>query len=491
MSCEVECLSLYSCGALVTPQPGAILGPYVKIGFGGEGQEITVGNKSSAPDHHAVIKSFEYGFSNGAGIKVEIFDEEGSRFKTFVERLNKALARANDDYTMFCEFGWIRQDCNGNVTLDKTTDYGGMLHFLPIKIETAYEQGKIKYTLEGADFQDRIAENRIERNQGREDNKIPLKQALRRLFQENEPRVLNVLFQRADGSEWCFKNADGGCEGPKAVWPADQQNALATARKWIAPLSTSDDKGIILQWNPAEDTSTIVFLEDPKPAPGESPDCCKRNIGTYIVNGGNCSPVLSFNPTINWNLGGNAGSGGGQPGAASGGGVKQEGREGLNVERVGSQTSLAVNQNDNMWRPNDQILPKAQDAHAHHEAAVRFREVPQSITADLKIQGDPKLAFPLGSRGLVGKTVSIIVINPFHVMGGENCEWIANPVCNETLSNKKWEIISANHQIKEGSYVTILKVFLEVPNVDIDQGEPLGGNGCGTQRFDNDRGSAD
>jgi hypothetical protein len=487
-SCEFDCLAQYQCGQVEQLPPGAIYGPWVQIGLSGEGTNITVGNHSSPPDNHACIKSFEYGFSEGAGMKVEIYDEEGSRLSTFVNRISKTVCQAPNDYKLTVNFGWITVDCNGNTNIISTQNFGNTLYFLPLKIEVAFENGKIKYTIEGTDLQDRISETRVENARGTEDARVDLKTAIRELFADSCPKIDDIRFTDAEHPDapdgWHFKNSDGGPNGPRAVWTTDQQNAMATTRKWISPLLTENDKGVILQWKQDEDHPVLVLLEDPNPAPDENESCCENSIGTYIVNGGNCTPVLGFTPQINWALSSNAGSGGQQAGGASANNQQQVGRPDSNIERVGTQTQWPVNQNDNMWRPQDLIVHRAQEANAAHEAANRFREVPQSINAELKLMGDPSLAFPLGGSGLVGKSVSLVVINPFYI---QECEWIAQPPCNEMLSNKRWMIMGANHQIREGSYTTTLKLFLAVPNVDLEPGTPLGGPGCGRLTFDNDR----
>lgn len=483
----LDCL-VYSCGNPKESQPGAVFAPFAQIGFeGDEGDIITVGNRSHPNDNHAVIKSLEYGFSEGVGVKVEIIDEQGSSLGHFINRLSKTACNATSDYKMFVAFGWIIQDCNGNIGHDRTTDYGNYLYFLPLKVETSFDSGKIKYTIEGTDLQDRIAENRVENNRGTEDNKMDLKGAIQDMFENSCPPINDVRFQTRDGFPWEFKNSDGGPNGPKAVWTSDQQNSLATTRKWLAPLTTSNDKGVVFQWKPDERHPVLVLMEDPNPGPFENDPCCSRNIGTYVVNGGNIGNVLSFNPTFNWVLAANGGSGGNSGSATSGGGAEQVGRPGSKIEKVGTQTQFPPNQNDNMWRPNNQIVPKAQEANTAHEAAVRLREIPSSISAEMKIMGDPSLAFPFGGQlGLTGRTVSIIAVNPFYVRGnGGNCEWLAQPSCNEILSNKKWMILGANHQIREGSYTTTLKLSLDVPNVELEPFNPLGGFGCSPAFFGN------
>lgn len=480
MGCTFECLSTYACREPFRPYRDAVLAPYVSIGFGGDFREITVGNDSSSPDNHAVIKSMEYGISEGNGVKIEIVDEEGGKFKRVVDRLNKSLALAdNAADRMFLEFGWIKQDCQGNITKDLTTYYGGLLSFILMTIEMNFEGNKIRYTITGQDMVDRIAENRIEKNEGREDHKKNLKKAITDVFKNNYPRIKRVRFIKADETGWSFKNSDGGEEGPFSVWTADQQNALALSRKWIAPVTTKDERGIIICTDPT-DPDSIVFLEDPKDGPNENSNCCEDNVGTFIVNGGNCSDVISFSPSVKWTFANNDGSGGGSGAGVSGGNVKNEGEKGSKKEKVGVQSQVISNQNDNMWRPNDQIIPKAQDANASHSNAVRIIETRQPIEAELKILGNPFFAHPLGgAERFLWKKVSIVVINPFYMIGDGECEWLAAPPCNDILSNKAWFIKGVNHQIREGSYVTILKVSLVAPGSDGEPGEPLGGPGCG------------
>lgn len=486
-SCDFECLSMYACGQPNKLPPGAVFGPFVEVGLAGDGTQITVGNQSSPPDNHACIKSFEYGFSEGAGVKVEIYDEEGSKLSKFVNRLSKTVCNASSDYKMTVDFGWVITDCTGNVTVDKASDHGNKLYFLPLKIEVAFESGKIKYTIEGTDLQDRISETREDVARGTEDNTIDLKGAIRDMFRESCPHINDVRFEDVDGNEWNFKNSDGGPDGPRAVWNSDQQNGLATTRKWISSLMTENDKGIVFQWRPDVEEPCIVLLEDVNSAPDENDPCCKNNKGTYIVNGGNCTPVISFTPQINWTLSNGSGSGAINAGGASGNSQQAVGRENSNIERTGTAWTGATNSNENMWRPQDEIAPRSQAASAAQEAATRFREIPQAINAELKIMGDPALAFPLGGAGLVGKSVSIVVINPFYI---RDCEWLAEPACNDILSNKNWMIMGVNHQIKEGSYTTTLKLFLAVPGQQDEPGTTLGGN-CGSVSFDNDRSPQD
>ena len=478
----------FNCTGIRRPLEGHVLAPFVQIGFSGDGQFITVGNNSSPPNNHAVIKSFEYGLTEGQGMKCEIFDEDGGDFTKFTEKLSKTLSKAPQDYQMIVDFGWIVKKCGETTpTVISVKNNGGRLTFLPLSIDVAYEQGKLKFSIEGSDFMDRIAENCTEDNQGSEDHKKPLKQAIEDLLKDNDPAVARVRYVRADLTEpWNFPNADNSKngDGPKSVWTCDQQNALATIRKWISPLRTEDNKGIIMEWNCANKNSEaeLILWEGPPPD-GRGEPCCQNSIGTYIVNGGKCSPVISFNPTLNWKLFNNNGSGGQSGGASDGGQPKVDGAEGSQVEKVGNATSAATGNTDDQWRSKPLIVPLALKADAAHAAATELREVKGSIEADLKIQGDPSLSEP---PFMHGKDLALIVINPFHIKRGSTAcgEWLAEPPCSRLFSNKRWLIKGVNHSIQEGNYVTTLKIQLPTQNNNLNPNEPLGG--CpGGKRFNN------
>lgn len=476
MACTVDCLSQYGCGSILQPQDGAVYAPFVELRF--RNQILTVGNSSAPPDNHAAIKSFEYGFTvgqTGIGFKVEVLDQGGVMYRRIIDAINKTVSLALDDtQSCSCRFGWVITNCDGSNTVITNEDSGDRLYFLPSKMQTQFENGLIKFTFEGTSMVGRWADTRLTDNLGSEDNKMPLKQALRQLFTQYDPKVTEVRFKNKDGGELEFANSDGGPDGPKSVWPMDQQNALGVARKWLSGIRSKDGLGILMLYDPTG--PFIVFQENPD----ESKCCGNLNIGTFIVNGGNCSPVLSFNPEVEWLKIGVPAGGGATSGAASGN-MKEIIKPEKKIERAGPQSGPTVQQHEWMWRNPDEMAEKNADALAAHLEANTKYEVRGGIEAELKLIGRPDLGDPIR---LVGKSASIIVINPFYI-STQSCAWITTTNCNKILSNKKWMIKAANHQITNGSYITTLKVMLPQPNDAFDAGDPLGGPGCGTETFDN------
>ena len=58
-------------------------------------------------------------------------------------------------------------------------------------------------------------------------------------------------------------------------------------------------------------------------------------------------------------------------------------------------------------------------------------------------------------------------------------DWLADPICNDVLSNRAWLVRSVTHRISEGKFSTTFGVYLVTPGIDIDIDEPLGGVGSG------------
>ena len=497
----VNCIGKHSCDGIVRlpfdlnsgdrKYEGYSYAPFVELKLNVSGEIITVGNNSRPQgDNTAVITSLEYGASEGVGVVIEIFDEEGGNFTKSFQALNKSLNNIKEDISKLeLDFGWIvEKKCGGEsvqkfsvVTVNKFP-----INLLPIKMNVVYEGGKIKYTLEANDLQSRISEVRQECNIGTEDNKVSLKEAIKKFMKQNlPPPVLNVEFLKKDGkTEWEFKNSDGGPDGPKSVWGSCQQNKLATIRRWIAPYTTKDNKGIVLQWKGLEDGKkpkeggTIILMEDPSPDSKQN-NLCKSNIGTYIVNGGKSSPVLSFNPQVNWSFASSGSSGASQAGASAAGKKAGKSCQEDKNDKGGTASTMSTGGQDNNRSPDQQATATAR-ANAAHEKAAASREILTSIEAELKIIGDPKYIFPLLWKD---KNLSLIVINPFHLrtqnlfLRDVGCpEWLSQPACNPVFSNKNWQIQGVNHQIKGGSYVTILKLMLAAPNVELSRDSTLGGD---------------
>jgi hypothetical protein len=284
----------------------------------------------------------------------------------------------------------------------------------------------------------------------------------------------NVEKSKDGVQEWDFKAKDGGGPGPKQVWQSDQQNKLSAAMKWLEAFTTDQDKGITPVWNDENGEGEIIFWENPAPSCQQSIDWCGRTLGTYVVNGGNCAPVIRFTPSAKWVYIALAWAGG-VTSKTSAKNIPLEGRDNCDMGERGAGSQLSTPAYaafyDQVGFGNDKEMQSAQAAHDSANKRV------YSMEAELVIQGDPDIA---GSLRLFGRTVSLVVISPFHIEQAGRCgEWLAKPGCHPVYSNKAWWVKGVDHMIKEGSYITTLKLALMAPGSDIDTDDEFGGKGSG------------
>jgi hypothetical protein len=515
-----------------TPFTGHNMTPWVKIWFLDADFCISVGNDSmpggkecegsnSLGDrpqcmgqktngkylkNHAIIKSFTYGCSGGRtngsdGIKVEILDEEGSEFCNFMINIfpkNRNKKNPAALCQMAFQFGWITTDCNNNTCLilsRKRICY-------PLQVDVSFIGGMIKFAINACNPGEVLIEGVS--NTKKTDLKMRLKPAIREIFKDYyiKPLFLSAVTDKPCGvvscrkdftskcsnvkykevtsyKEWKFYK-DEGCEGIESGgdtggWKTNNKDPITASMAWLKDRMTDSKipRGFIVGGCNVIGTESTqnhtIFWESPLPdCQGRAPNM--ENIGTFIVNGGECSNVLSFNPQINWQVanvtqGGNTGDVTAQATLA-----KKECK--ISGEGTGETLQISPETTSKYKKDagNIQAIAHAANARAMPPAA--------AVEAELLIQGNPYLDDPLAL--CAGVECSIIVINPFmfRPIGNSkdgNKDWIADPPMNAFLSNRHWLIQGVSHEIKEGSFTTTLKVWLASPGVDIDFNAQLGG----------------
>jgi len=477
----LDCIKDYQTGEIITPKPGSVFTPYVRLAVAGENILLT-GNDSSpiSPINRAVITSLQYGTSAGTGAcgaKIEITDEGGVVYRKIFHALNKTINNdPSENAKDKCKltFGWVVSSCDGTkemIVNDTKTwrEGGGQVALQIMSMTTTFEGNLIKFIIEATDLFVNSSNTRLEKNIGTEDGTVDLKTAIRQTFTEKSPKFSKVDFLNAamdEKKEFDFTNKDGGKRGYKSVHTLDQESNISCTRKWLNQTETAGGKGCLIMYNPHD--CSCVILEDP----AEN----AKSLGTYVVNGGNNSPVISFNPTLKWFMGSNAGKGGASSGSSSGDcGIKPVGENDKDkktgIEPAGGQTALGNPQSGKLWRDNNEATERGNETHTKNYDANKVYEVADTISAELKIFGNPHLVNPLF---LTAKFISIVVINPYYV---NECTWISESNCNSILSNKNWIVLGADHQITSGQYVTTLKVSLPAPGINVGKDEPIGGTG--------------
>jgi len=498
--CLVGCIGEKQCGQLAVERGllknSNTLSPMVKVEFIDltSGSSITVGNKSfPSRSNNAVIKSFEYGSSDGNQCKIEILDQEGGAFSKFFKDIIKCIDATSESNIMRVQFGWIGANCN-NRPIEPFLSRP--MQFTLYQMETNFSGGAIKFTAIGNDSMQMIFTAReTEAKGGDKVQKMPLKQAIRKLFSDSEPKIKNVRFLKkqfkgnsgesnCSGGEWEFNK--GGCEGPRESWRSNNQNKLATVMEWLEPFRTKDDKGVTPTWD--SEKGELIFWEDFTPTCNEDLNCRERSLGTYIVNGGKCSTVLSFSPKINWTIAiANKMAVGGQTSSDTHRPVVKEnkipGGEDCNVQndKAGLMQSVPTSAQSKSVYGTEKAAAETSKSQQAHAKAASLSENIFAIEAELRIIGNPSQEFI--STNYAGRTCSIVVINPFHIFddGGSCGEWLARPGCNDRLSNKAWFVTGVNHHISDGSYTTTLKVSLMAPGIDLAKDRPLGGTNDGSR----------
>jgi hypothetical protein len=431
-----------------------VMSPFVTVDFMGGGGNLTVGNKSSPDvDNHAIIKSFECGTSDGMACSIEIFDEEGGKFQQVFRRLTKKMTNI-DDYKMKIDFGWLMTDCNGQTSKWGTSQ---SIYMLPFQIEVNYIQGKIKYLVTGNDVMNGSFNTRYTKPLGDDKySKLSLKDAIRKLCKDEDPKI-NVEFKKKGAEEeWDFKG------DPKDSWKTNNEDKLSIIRRWIRPYRTIDDKGIIITWNNTEEKPTLILWEDPGEEWG-------KPIGTFIVNGGKCSNVLEFSPKYNFTIGMATKSVGGYSGGATSGGpvdIKKDITKEKTTEGILKAITVPSHViNTEGTKDAGKQVATSEEANSKANAA---SEQLNQVDAEMRIHGNPSLKL-CSIIEMLNARVAIVVINPFHLFGGEGeCgKWLAKPMCNDILSSKDWMIMGVSHSIREGSFTTTLKLYLPARSIPI------------------------
>lgn len=507
------CILDYKSGPFQYPPAGHLLAPWVSIDFvdmkfQGSAGAVTVSNRSSDstdPKHCAVIKSFSLGHSEGTDVSVVIHDTHGGNFEAFMNHLfSDWMCVKKIDHgqlLMKVRFGWTKSGSKEPVPVSSSKCY----YIICSSIEANFTEGKIVFDIVGHDVVHRMPEGAAEFQVGGEGDKGVhfLHAVMQFLTDPNSPApnisaVKFILNEGKSKSEYTFdsKNPPKGSSGPNLFnmdeekekrlgllgkWSAQGLNKIEAVRKWAHQNPSANNNNWIIRMDTTLEKPTLVFEENSVVRCGNESDSYfdSLSLGTYIVNGGPLSPVVEFNPKIKWDftapVGAGAGSSGVQMNESQKDGGKHQGGECMPKEKsAGAGQITSVEPHENQINKGGKILGKDEE----HEGVIKrtVSIIPYGVAADLVIVGDPSFCPPNESVGI--KFVSIVVINPFHIApegSGSGGDWLAQPICNEVLSNKGWLVKSVNHRIDAGSYHTTIGVELSTPGITLPAGNKLGG----------------
>jgi hypothetical protein len=352
--------------------------------------------------------------------------------------------------------------------------------------------GVFKYSIEGADMTTDMFSTRSPETFGRDTvgGEMYLTDAIRSLFREFN---VDVDFYRLEGTcrpeamRWRVTRPGPSPDlqatrGPLGRWSALNRNPIQASRAWLSEHLTDRNKGIVTFWDTTKlFRPRLIFLEANDLSCSDVRDTLQFHVGTYIVNGGACSPVLSFTPQLEYvpnSLG--VGTGGAGGGATMPTMFRETGPEPClrgspSMRFQGYHNPGFVETHTAFTSYGRDGIREASDAKLIHARANLYAN--RGITAELRVQGDPTFDTPLLMHG---HYVSIVYINPFRVKpiklnGKDYCDWVSRSSCSNMLSNSNYMITGVSHEIKEGHFSTTLKLRLATPGIDIGRDLPIGG----------------
>jgi hypothetical protein len=459
---------------------------------------ITTGNLAGE-NRTASIKSLHYEVNQSGTATVDIVDASGDDFVNFYSSLftNGCLPGTGrprrgqpQSLRVSLDFGWIFTGSTGVTTIYSNTFANGgqferktgpHLYFNLMKIDVNYEGGiwKYKVELKGADAPN--GRRSASRTYGKSNQLVTLIDAASKHLSGDckDPQIPNrvkTIRKNADGTWSSFKFENSTPNGPKGVYPGFNDDPLSAIRKNLDSVVTDRGRGVYMFYNVADESQTLYLVEghfeNCKGARGGINGCKTNFLGTYVVNGGDISPVISFSPKLEINATPTTNRGSVSAGSTRSRSIKiPECGEGDSQAQNGATivTQTAVRENQlNSATPKELPNKIAKTARASIEAAKSIMPTIQGITADLTIQGDPRLVWPHQTTACY---ISVIFVNPFSlkqtfaVPNKVEGNWLASPPTNSLLSQSSMLVQAIEHDISDGKWETKLKIAY-TPNVE-------------------------
>ena len=505
-------------GRVKQPFDYALYTPFVELMY--RGKYYTVGNEGAR--NQAVIEAFHLniigGNSDGAfSGTITIVTCDYGDVKELLGLIPQSECKYDEYYLSdsgegiegYINIGWIFNSCDGDGGYSTRTDNAtesasAIFESDDIDIEDIgpyiygifktgsfhFEEGYYKIELNFTSVAESLDLFRNEAIQGQDDQKQLLWPSLRTLVGKRcdetdanfDLTKLRLSTDNKSFETWKFSPSDGGMDGPYGVWGPNQLNPVDGSRAILMSFVTEKDKGMFYVFPNQTKRPTLMVFED------HDPNVClneKRTcpFTTYIVNAGDCTPVLKFTPEYNsqslvqegseendFDAVHLAGRGGGGPNAFSTipervnvCEVKLDEQTGnqentQNQSSNGRQIEIPTNSEDLNHRPPSLISSKLISAVSTNLSSSDSSEAMPIVRATMEIIGDP---YYTGILNVIQDMyVQIIFINPFCIkQNGQNgdCEYLAEPPVNDILSGF-YRISGASHNITKGSFITTLQL---------------------------------
>lgn len=465
---------------------------------------ITTGNfLGTDRDKRAFIKSASMGISQSYGATLEIIDTSGQDFTSFYNSVYRDRCDATpkqgvkntDVIKVSLNFGYVFTNKNGGNAVYQQSfgakaelsdkPIGPYIDFFVMKIDVTFDNNIWKYKLElkGPDL--KAAQRRVKITQGKSAQKMPILTAFEMMQDgtcppkptnapKRQSRIALVRQPQGANGAWSYAQQKGADTpaGKTGVYPGYNLPVLDAVVKNLNNFVTDHTKGVFLCYPSGANDECLYLIE------AESTECstdrtkyknCKiaSFVGTYVVNGGDFSPVISFSPKIEF-----VGVPNRMVGAATGGSNSSKSANILSCN-ISTQTNTepgkevaiagAPASNNREANPPSQIAGITATAASKNFEANNFsKPMLGAVTAELTIQGDPRY---LWSLNILGSFIKIIFVNPFTVIqsdlfdnGKINGVWLSLPTINDQISSIPFLINGCDHEVSDGKWITKLKL---------------------------------
>lgn len=492
---------------------------------------VSTGNfKGGGESRNAFIKSFKFSIRQSYGGELVIVDTSGRDFIGFYNTIyknrcwsfadeegNNQAVKTDDTFIVAVNVGYIFVNSEGIKVVYQPflnspsaalpgRPMGPYMNFYLTTVDVAVSKNIWTYTLKLSAADGPLSNDTVNSRVGSPEQPVPFLRAAEIFLDGSCPpkqvfanpnavqkdNVLIVKPPQGINGGWEATGEKGAGSEPNATKPGlfagYNLSPLDAIRKNMDTFVTRENKGVYMMY-PSGANSRALYLVQ-----ADSVFCVQRRgllaafcgnypfLGTYVVNGGDFSPVIEFNPKITFvgaprKFSGGQGGGGANIQAA----VQQTNacdpqEESIIDQEVSSATTggqkIVLNgavANDAWNKAPPKDLPKlqAQAAAGALRAEIASKPFLQgSITATMKVQGDPRL---LWSLNVIGSVLKIIFINPFSIASlgepqfGGITDWLATPLINSVISDGYYLVQGADHDVVDGNWVTILQL-IQVPS---------------------------
>jgi hypothetical protein len=289
-----------------------------------------------------------------------------------------------------------------------------------------------------------------------------------------------------------FQSSDGNWRGPLGVWNTNDLHKYDYIRTYMNSFVTDEKKGTFFVTDSTTNKPYLLMLEDIRKSKDQKKQLCEMPLATYIVNGGDETPVLSFNPKLEFIPIRSINTAGPSIDRAAGENKdqfnKKSGKFGEGVE-----TKYQVGSDLFNFRAPSIIQGKELEAQRKNATANQIYEIRHPLEVDLVIIGDPSYASTIH---VLNEFIFIVYINAYSIGSeGKECEWdnidtnngaLVGSNINPIFTRKDYMIKGVTHTIDEnGNYTTTLRVTSTMVN-PIEKNEDPDPNNNGNDEDEED-----